>query len=173
MVINMSEINKIKHKISTRHIGGGNLPDRIYRSLIRQAVVITLRSESVDIPCVINVLITDNNGIKDYNNKYRGLNRITDVLSFPMQNYSHAGWGGIFDIDIDMDTNTVPLGDIIISVMKIKQQARVYGNTLEHETVRMIIHSTLHLLGYDHIKTNDRELMESKEEILVKYMGYF
>ena len=168
----MSDTFKPKHKISTRHIGGVS-PDAIHRSLIRQAVLMTLKNESVDRPCAINVLITDNKGIRSYNNKYRGIDKATDVLSFPMQNYSHPGWNGIVDIDIDLDTQNVPLGDIIISTEKIKKQAQAYRRTIEHETVHMIIHSTLHLLGYEHEKlAQDRE-MKGKEKVLQRQMGYF
>jgi len=163
--------NVLKHKISTRHIAGDK-PDRIYRSLIRQAVYLTLKSESVNKPCVVNVLIANNEKIRSYNNKYRGVDKATDVLSFPMQNFSYAGWNGISDIDIDLDTQTVPLGDIIISTEKIKSQSRGYRNSMQQETVRMIIHSTLHLLGYEHENIPDRKIMEKKEELLVNYMGY-
>lgn len=157
----------MKHKITTRH-GGGIKPQAIYRSLIRQAVIMTLAAESVDMPCVVNVLITDDNGIREYNKKHMGIDSATDVLSFPMQEFASAGWSGIAQPDIDMDTQTVPLGDIVISTTTIKRHARRFGVTVEQETTRMIIHSTMHLLGYDHCKE-----MREKEAALLRDMGYF
>lgn len=140
---------------------------RVYRSLIKQAVQLTLISEGVDSPCVISVLITDDKGIKAYNAKHRGIKKATDVLSFPMQDFSCAGWQGMRYPDIDMDTQTVPLGDIVISLNKIKQQANRFKVTPEQETVHMIIHSTLHLLGYDHGLE-----MEYRENRMMRDMGY-
>ena len=169
----MNITEKLKHKITTRQVSGEIKLDRIYRNLIKQAVFMTLQSESVEKPCVVNVLITDDKGIRSYNKKYRGVDKATDVLSFPMQSFSYAGWNGITDIDIDMDTQTVPLGDIILSVQSIKRQARDYGHTFLHESVRMIVHSTLHLLGYEHENPESERKMEEKEETIVKYMGYF
>jgi len=167
----MSNTEKIKHKITTRQIGAIST-DRLLRDLIKQAVKMTLLSESVNKPCVVNILIADDKTIRSYNKKHRGIDKATDVLSFPMQNFSYTGWNGIIDIDIDMDTQSVPLGDIIVSVQSIKQQARNYNHTMQHEAVRMIIHSTLHLLGYDHDNPKFEKVMEEKEESLLKYMGY-
>jgi len=125
-----------------------------------------LKSEAVDMPCAVNVLITDDEGIRSYNSKYRGINKATDVLSFPMQEFDKEGWGGIGDMDIDLDTQTLPLGDIVISTTTIKRHARRYKHTFEQETVRMIIHSVLHLLGYDH-----NDFMQRKEEELMCLHG--
>ncbi|MCL2079290.1 MAG: rRNA maturation RNase YbeY [Oscillospiraceae bacterium] len=162
----MSEIKKIKHRLCARHIGV--LPtDKIYTNLIKQAILMTLKSEHVDMPCAVSVLITNDEGIKKYNNDYRGVNKPTDVLSFPMHNFIGHGWSNIVNLDIDMDTQTVQLGDIVISISTIKRNARRYGHSIEQETTRMIIHSALHLLGYDH----GRE-MRSKELALMRYMGF-
>jgi len=167
----MSDIKKIKHKLYTRH-EGGKAPETVYRSLIKQAILMTLRSEEVNILCVVNVLITDDKGIREYNREYRGINKATDVLSFPMQIFTRAGWHGHGELELDENTGELPLGDIVISTQSVERQAREYGHTIERETTHLIIHSTLHLLGYDHDDINDESFMRAKENLLIKEMGY-
>ena len=133
----------------------------------------TLRNESVDIPCVINVLITDDKGIRKYNREFRHIDKVTDVLSFPMQEYKQAGWNGSEDKEIDLDTGTLPLGDIVISTQRAKKQAKTNEISFEQETTHLTIHSTLHLLGYDHNNDKNENMMQSKENSLLKDMGYF
>lgn len=157
----------IKHKITTKQIEGEAVT-RIYRSLIRQAALLTLKNEQIDMPCVVSVLIAEDTGIRDYNRRFRNIDKSTDVLSFPMQYFNDAGWKNIAFIDKDLDTGTVPLGDIIISTETIRRNARRYKHSFEHETVRMIVHSTLHLIGYDH-----GFLMQKREDIMMQSMGYF
>ena len=167
----MSDVRKIKHKITTR-LRGGRPVERVYRSLIRQAVLVTLRSEEVDIPCVVNVLITNDEEIRKYNREYRGIDKATDVLSFPMQSFKHPGWKGLFKIDIDKDTGELPLGDIVISTETVRRQASKYRNTIEHETTFMIIHSVFHLLGYSHDTNFNERTMHNKEKFIMREMGY-
>jgi len=163
----MAGIRKIKHKIYTWH-SGGKSPDILYRNLIKQAILVTLRSEVVDIPCVVNVLITDDKGIREYNRDYRSINKSTDVLSFPMQTFTHAGWHGHGDLEIDESTGELPLGDIIISTQAVRRQAKEFKCTVERETTRLIIHSTLHLFGYDHDDAIMGYKMRRKEKKLLK-----
>jgi probable rRNA maturation factor len=105
------------------------------------------------------VLITDDEGIRNYNYEYRGLDKPTDVLSFPMQTFRKAGWKGIYDPEFDESTGELLLGDIILSLETVKKHASEYGNTIEHETSYILIHSTLHLLGYNHIDENNEKIM--------------
>jgi len=167
----MSDNNKIKHKITTKH-SGGEAPERIYRSLVRQAVLMTLQSENVDDLCVVNVLITNDDGIRKYNLKYRDIDKETDVLSFPMQTFKQPGWSGLDSAELDEDTGELPLGDIVISSETVKRHASEYGNTIEHETTYMIIHSTLHLLGYSHENESNERTMHNKKKQLMREMGY-
>jgi len=127
----------------------------------------TLRYEKVDVPCVVSVLITDDEGIRDYNYEYRGLDEATDVLSFPMQTFRRAGWGGIYDPVFDERTGELPLGDIIISLETVRKHAMEYGNTVTHETAYMLVHSTLHLLGYDHTNESGEKKMHDKGNVVV------
>ena len=167
----MTDIKNIKHMIYTRQRGGGAVT-RVYRSLIKQAVIATLRDEKVDVPCVVNVLITNGTGIRKYNLDFRGIDEDTDVLSFPMQAFKKAGWCERGEIELDEDTGQLPLGDIVISLLAVRKQAKEYGHSIERETTYLIIHSTLHLLGYDHNNRYYEMLMQDKEKLLLERMGY-
>jgi len=163
--------NKIKHKLSARS-SGGEKPDNTYRDLIKQAIINVLQFEKVDIPCAVNVLLTDDKGIRKYNKDFRGHDRATDVLSFPMQLFKKSGWNGCDDFEIDEDTGVLPLGDIIISTERIRKQAGEYKRTYEYETSLMIVHSVLHLLGYAHSEKSDEQLMHLREKKIMNEMGY-
>ena len=164
--------NKVRHRVYTSY-KDVVAPKRIYRTLIRQAIIMTLQNEGVDVPSVVNVLITNSKGIRTFNYEYRGINKSTDVLSFPMQVFDKAGWYNRENLDIDKDTGFLPLGDIVMSIEHARRQARVYGHSPEQETTYLMIHSTLHLLGYDHIDECDKSVMRFIEKQIVKDMGYF
>lgn len=160
---------RVLHEVYTSH-EDVVAPQKTYISLIRQAVLLTLQSEGVDIPCVVNVLITSSDVIRKYNSQYRDIDKPTDVLSFPMQEFSGAGWQGLDFFDFDEDTGLLPLGDIVISMEHVRRQACEYGHSIEHEMAYLIIHSTLHLLGYDHMNDVDKKKMRSREKEIVKDM---
>jgi len=166
-----TEIRGIKHKISTTH-KGGEKPDRTYRDLIKQTILISLRYEGVDVPCAVNVMITGDKGICKYNVDFRGVNEPTDVLSFPMQVFKTPGWKNRGEMELDPDTGVLPLGDIIISTDRLKKQAKKYGHTFERETTHLIIHSVLHLLGYSHSTQDEERLMRPLEKKIMNEMGY-
>jgi probable rRNA maturation factor len=142
--------------------------------VFEQALLESLRFDAVDLSCVVNVFVTLDEGIRRYNRDFRGLDSATDVLSFPMQEFTHSGWSGRVesDFDIDLDTGELPLGDIIVSIETVKRQAEEYGNTLEYEVAFMIVHSALHLLGYDHDNENGEEDMNTKQRQIMKELGY-
>jgi len=161
----------IEHKVNIRQIDG-DAPKIAYRKAVRQAILMTLRSEAVDIPCAVGVLITDDKGIRDYNIEYRNVNKATDVLSFPMQRFDEPGWHGHGGMEIDRDTGMLPLGDIIISAQHIKRQARARNHSVLRETSHLTIHSTLHLLGYDHDNKDNKRAMRRKEKCILRKLGY-
>jgi len=167
----MDQVKNIKHKLYTR-CSGSESPDIMYRSFVKQAVLMTLRSEEVDMPCVVSVLLTDNKGIRKYNLRFRNIDKTTDVLSFPMQEFTAAGWSGHGKLEIDEDTGALPLGDIVFSIQRAGRQANSRKITLEQETAHLIIHSTLHLLGYDHDSTSNERVMRAREKKLIKDMGF-
>ena len=166
--MNMKEI---EHKIYTGY-SGIRKPAESYRKLIEQAVLAVLRSEDVDIPCVVSVLITNDEGIRKYNRDYRKIDTPTDVLSFPMQEFKKAGWNNRSNTGLDRNTGELPLGDIILSSETVKRQATEYETGYKRETAYMMIHSTLHLLGYDHIAGSDEKVMPDKQKLIMKDMGY-
>ena len=127
-----------------------------FRVLIRRAVKAAIKSEAFDRPCEVSVTIVDNEEIHTINLEHRGIDRPTDVLSFPM-----------FDEDFD-DGEACVLGDIVISLEKAKEQAESYGHSIEREIAFLTVHSVLHLLGYDHEegKAEESEMFEKQEKIL-------
>jgi len=163
----MIDINKIKHKVNIR-IRGRRLQDDINKKAAKQAILMTLQYEKVDKLCVVNILVTGDKELRDFNREYRGIDRPTDVLSFPMQTFSHAGWDGCAMPEFDEDTGDLPLGDIVISKESIKRQAKENGNTTEKETTYLLIHSTLHLLGYDHESLKSKRVMRTIEKQVFK-----
>lgn len=126
------------------------------RGLVRRAVNATLKYEDYTCPCEVSVTFTDNEKIHELNNTYRGVDRPTDVLSFPL-----------FDEEFD-DGEKLALGDIVLSLEKAEEQAKEYQHSFERETAFLVVHSMLHLLGYDHEtgEEDEKEMFFKQEEIL-------
>lgn len=127
------------------------------KRLIVSAVAESLKYEEFEDKCEVSVTLTDNEGIHILNRDYRGVDRPTDVLSFP-----------IFDED-DLGGKTV-LGDIVLSLEKAQAQALEYCHSYERELAFLVVHSMLHLLGYDHEegKAEESEMFSRQEAILLK-----
>lgn len=149
----------------------GNI-DIPYEKIAHQ--VIEAAIDYVDCPyeCEVNVLLVDNDTIHQINKEQRQIDRPTDVLSFPMADYPAPGDFSRIEED-DMlfhpETGEFLLGDIVISMDKVWEQADAYGHSREREYAFLIAHSMLHLFGYDHMEEEERKDMEEKqEEILVK-----
>ena len=159
--------NTIEHQVFIQDIDREE-QDTLSIEVIKQAVLATLWSEAVDVQCVVSVMVTDDEGFRGYNKKYRGIDKATDVLSFPMQVFDHSGWSGIVSLEIDEDTGKLPLGDIIISSESVRRQAEEYGNTVEYETAYLIIHSALHLLAYDHDNDSNEQAMHNRTKQILK-----
>lgn len=110
------------------------------------------------------------NEIQRINREYRNIDRVTDVLSFPS---TTTKAGEIFDINSEeaMLLNSdglVHFGDMALCTKRLREQSKTFGNTPEQELKKLVIHSMLHLMGYDHIKDEDYEVMHKKEEELDK-----
>ena len=131
------------------------------KMLIRQAVIHTLVYEGFGNGCEVSVTFTDNDGIRVLNNTYRQIDRETDVLSFPMIDFE----GGD---EPPADEETVVLGDIVLSLEKAQAQAEEFGHSFEREVAFLTVHSMLHLLGYDHVNSDeeDAEMRRRQREIL-------
>lgn len=145
------------------------------KGLIFEAVEASLKYEGFREEYELSVVITDNVGIREINREFRDIDRETDVLSFPMlefeEGYSEEGEFEIDFEDKNPETGAVVLGDIVLSLEKAATQSREYGHSIEREVGFLIVHSCLHLLGYDHENGEDRNIMREKEEKILIEMG--
>lgn len=116
----------------------------------------------------VNLLITDNEGIREYNRDYRKIDRETDVLSFPNILFETAGDFSFAENNeadcFDPDSGELLLGDIILSADRIRAQAEEYGHSLLREFAFLTAHSLFHLCGYDHMEPEEAAVMEKKQE---------
>lgn len=143
--------------------------NRLSAKLIRQAIRIALAYENVSALCEINVLVTDDQKIRDINREFRGIDAVTDVLSFPMQEFSPPGWKEPDACNIDPDSGLLPLGDIVFSAERLEKQAREHSQSSGKETAYLTVHSVLHLLGYDHVdEADEKKQMRAREKEIMK-----
>ena len=115
----------------------------------------------------VNLVLTDNEEIKRVNTEFRGIERATDVLSFPMLPFETPADYSVAEDDescFDLDSGELLLGDIMISIPKAVEQAEAYGHSVKREYAFLVAHSMLHLLGYDHMVDEERIVMEQKQE---------
>ncbi len=135
------------------------------RLLIRRCCHAVLELEKFDGSAEVSVTFVDNERIHELNNQYRGIDRETDVLSFPL------GENGVYDVNLD--TGAKMLGDIVISIEKAVEQADLYNHPLQREIGFLTVHSMLHLLGYDHEAGGLEEVhMREKEETVLTQIGW-
>ena len=134
-----------------------------------------LLAENCPYEAQVNLLITNNDGIREYNRQYRNIDNPTDVLSFPNLDFAEPG---DFEIDedreadyFDPDSGELILGDIIISVEKVAEQAESYGHSQKREFAFLVAHSMLHLSGYDHMEPEEAAVMEAKQEQILSGLG--
>ncbi len=133
------------------------------RMLIRRCCNAVLTLENFSDSAEVSVTIVDNEQIKSLNAQYRGKDMATDVLSFPM------GENGVYDTD--PTTGAKVLGDVVISVEKVVEQAQLYGHSFQREIAYLTAHSVLHLLGYDHMEPLEKVRMREKEELVMDRLG--
>lgn len=124
----------------------------------------------------VSLLITDDEGIREFNNSYRQINAPTDVLSFPMISFEREGdFSAVREEEtsdfFDPETGELILGDIIISAQRAEAQAESYGHSLKRECAFLIAHSMLHLCGYDHMTEEEAQIMEQKQEKVLHSLG--
>ncbi len=130
------------------------------RLLIRRSCNAVLDNEKFTDDAEVSVTFVNNDEIRRLNNEYRSIDRVTDVLSFPL------GENGVYDFN--NETGAYMLGDIVISIQTALKQAKLYGHSLEREIGFLTVHSMLHLLGYDHEQggVEARNMRETEEQIL-------
>ena len=120
----------------------------------------------------VTVTITDDEGIRKYNNEFRQMDKATDVLSFPLNDFYRSVPGEDMTELMDPITCEVPLGDMIISVERAREQAKEYGHGMARECAYLTVHSMLHLLGYDHVdEAEEKAAMREKEEEILSVLG--
>ena len=148
-----------------------------YEALAKRVIEFALEHEEFPYECEVNLTLTDNEGIREINRTYREIDKPTDVLSFPLINYEKAGdFSALeenYDDNFNPDTGEIMSGDIIISIEKVKEQADSYGHSIEREFAFLILHSMLHLFGYDHMTEEEAAIMEEKQKIILDKMKIF
>lgn len=138
-----------------------------YENLINKVIKECFKIEKLDkLKLYISITLTVPNIIQEANKKYRNIDKPTDVLSFPMfekQELKEMLKNGYEVEDV--------LGDLIISIPKVKEQAIEYGHSFERELAYMVVHGFYHLMGYDHMEENDRKEMRQKEDTVLNKLG--
>ncbi|MBR4733119.1 MAG: rRNA maturation RNase YbeY [Lachnospiraceae bacterium] len=134
-----------------------------------------LKSEGCPFDATVNLLITDNEGIREYNRQYREIDKETDVLSFPNLDFDAPGdFSKVTENKADYfdpDSGELILGDVIVSANKVIEQAENYGHDQKREFAFLVAHSMLHLCGYDHMADDERVVMEEKQEAVLQGLG--
>lgn len=140
------------------------------RALIRKVIRTTLAAEGLALPCEVDVSVTSDAIIRQINLERRGVDRPTDVLSFPMFELSPGELPT--EKDADPGAGLIPLGDMVISMERVQAQAKEYGHSNRRELCYLVVHSTLHLLGYDHLDEGPMKAqMRQREEYILDKLG--
>ncbi|WP_409228584.1 rRNA maturation RNase YbeY [Gudongella sp. SC589] len=127
--------------------------------LLEKVIETTLMMEGMSLDYEISVSFVTNEEIRDLNNQFRNIDKETDVLSFPF--------------DDEFETGVRILGDIVLSVERAMEQAEDFGHSVERELAYLTAHSTLHLIGYDHMTDDDKSTMRQKEKAIMKELQIF
>lgn len=145
------------------------------KKLLDRIMMQALHVENCPYEAQVNLLITDDQGIHEFNRQYRRVDAPTDVLSFPMIAFREAADFSVIEKDeadyFDPEHGELVLGDIIISADKVKEQAGKYGHSVKRELAFLIAHSMLHLCGYDHMTEEEAHVMERKQEEILSVLG--
>ena len=144
-----------------------------YESTIKQVVNECFKKEKLDkTNLYISVTLTNPEEIEKLNRQYRNIDRPTDVLSFPM--FEKDELDNFIKTDLknnDVNEERDILGDIVISIPRVYEQAEEYGHSFERELAYMVVHGFYHLMGYDHIEEDDKKVMRDKEEEVLNKLG--
>lgn len=134
------------------------------RLLIRRCCHATLELEKFDGSAEVNVILVDDDEIRQINNEHRHIDSSTDVLSFPL------GENGVYDVN--PESGAYMLGDVVLSVERAKAQAEQFGHSFQREVGYLVVHSVLHLLGYDHVDGGlEAVRMREREEAVMTVVG--
>ena len=158
----------MKHKINMT-FSCFTLKKPVISAIIKKAIDATLSAENITTACEINVLVTDDKGIRAINSASRNIDKATDVLSFPMFQLEAGQPPQDWEEFLDPETGLCPLGDMAISMERASAQANAFGHSLRRELGYLTIHSMLDLLGYDHLDEGvQKQQMRSREEAIAE-----
>lgn len=138
-------------------------PPEDMEQLIEKCTAAALAEEDIGDDAEVSVTLVDSARIREMNAEFRGIDRETDVLSFPL--------GDEEGFEVDPDTDAILLGDIVISLEKAQSQAEEYGHSFGREVAFLITHSLFHLLGYDHMTEDEEKEMFAKQEKVLQRLG--
>lgn len=143
---------------------------------LTKVIEFSLSEEEVYVPCEISLVFVDNKEIREINNNTRGINRETDVLSFPMLEYENKKvfkemYKNYKFSQIDFNGDELVLGDIVLSLEKALEQSIEFNHSYERESSYLVVHSVLHLLGYDHMEDEGKRIMRSREEEILNKLS--
>lgn len=148
-------------------------PLEAYDTMIETAAAAALAAEGISQPLELSVTIVDNDEIRQINQEQRDMDKATDVLSFPM--IAYEAYDSVAEAiamePVNQDTGLVYLGDIVISWDKVIEQSEAYGHSLDRELSFLVVHSMLHLLGYDHMVPEEEAEMISRQKIIMSKLG--
>lgn len=135
-----------------------------YEKIIKKVLQKCFEEENLqDKKLYVNVVLTNDENIKNINREHRQIDKPTDVLSFPMYEKEELE-------NLKLENEDI-LGDMVISIERVEEQAKEYGHSFERELAYMVVHSFYHLLGYDHIKEEDKMKMRPKEENILQKLN--
>lgn len=145
-----------------------------YKGLIEDAARAAALKEGFSEELQLSVTLTDERAIREINSNFRDVDAVTDVLSFPMLSFD-GGYGYshmVSDMaNTDPDSKELIIGDIVLCIPRIIEQAGEYGHSVKREFAFLVVHSMLHLFGYDHIEEEDRVLMEEEQRAIMEDLG--
>lgn len=143
----------------------------------KKVIIEALNMHNMPYDCNVAVSVVSEDTIKDLNKDSRGIDKITDVLSFPNLEYEELGDFSICESEeayydlFNPETEELLLGDIVICYKRAMEQSEEYGHSFEREMLFLVAHSILHLLGYDHMEDDEREVMETKQREILDKLG--
>lgn len=143
------------------------------RKTLEEVIDYALKEEEVNVDYEVSVIFVDNETIREINKEQRNIDRATDVLSFPMLDYTDKK---VFKEEYkdkefkeyDLDDGKLVLGDIVLSLERAEEQRIEFGHSFIRETAYLTVHSVLHLLGYDHMEEDEKRVMRKREEEILK-----
>lgn len=145
------------------------------QEILEKIMDAVMQMENCPYETTVNLLVTDNAGIREYNKNYREIDRETDVLSFPNITFEREGDFSLVEEAeadyFDPESGELLLGDIIISADRVEEQACEYGHSVLREFAFLTAHSMFHLCGYDHMIPEEAAVMEQKQEAVLQQLG--